>query len=116
MSGKKLNFRDEFSCNISFIERTFKSNVYVLPGTKNLFGTDWIMFFDLWELLVNSFCNKVEVSEKEKSEETEKFISDLKNEFPRVFSESFRQSTKTKFRFELKDQYSYQKGMYRFQL
>lgn len=35
------------------------------------------MLFDLWELPVNSFCNKVDMSVKE--------ISDLKNEFPCVF-------------------------------
>ena len=41
---------------------------------------------------------------KEKSEKkTEKFISDLKNEFPRVFSEGLGQCTKTEVRFQLKD-------------
>ena len=37
----------------------------------------------------------------EKSEETEKFISDLKNEFPLVFSEG--QCTKIEDSFKLKD-------------
>ena len=40
---------------------------------------------------------------KGKSEKTEKFISDLKNEFPCMFSESLGQCTKTEVRFELKD-------------
>ena len=48
------------------MERTFKSKVYVLPGTSNLFGTDWIALFDLWELPVNPFSKKVDESSKGK--------------------------------------------------
>ena len=103
VSGKKLNFRGEFSCNISFMERTFKSKVYVLLGTLNLFDTDWIAIFDLLKLPVNSFCKKADLTVKEKSEKTEKYISDLKNEFPHLFSESLGQCTKSKVRFKLKD-------------
>lgn len=92
--GKRLNFRGESSCNVSFMERTFNSNVCVLPGTTNVFGTDWIVSFRFMELPVNSFCNKVNVSIKEISEETEKNTSDLKNEFPSMFSEDLGQCTK----------------------
>ena len=56
----------------------------------NLFSPDWIVLFHLWELPVNSFCKKVDVAVKEKSEKTEKFIPDLKNEFPCLFSEGLR--------------------------
>ena len=35
VSGIKLNFKGEFSCNVSFAERTFKSKIYVLPDTSN---------------------------------------------------------------------------------
>ncbi len=72
--GKKLNFKGEFSCNISFMERTFKLKVYVLPGMWNLFGTEWVVLFDLWQLPINSFCKKVGMAVKKKSEESEKFI------------------------------------------
>ena len=71
---------------------------------SNLFGTIWVLLFDLWEKFpVNSFCKKVKVTVKEKYEETEKTIPDLKNEFPRVIFEGLRQCTKTEVRFELKD-------------
>ena len=43
------------------------------------------------------------VAGKERSEETEKFLSGMKNEFPRVFSEGLGQYTKTEVRFELND-------------
>ena len=62
VTGRRLNFKDEFSYNVSFIEKTFTSKVYVLPGTTNLFGTDWIVQFDLWKIYMNSFYNKVDVS------------------------------------------------------
>ena len=72
VSGEKLNFKGEFSCNVSFRESTFKSKVYVLHGTSNLFGTDWNALFDLWELFVNSFYKKVDVAVMEKSEKNRK--------------------------------------------
>ena len=52
----------------------------------NLFGTGWIVLFNLWELPINSFYNIVDVIENYKPKQTERFITDLKNEFPRVFS------------------------------
>ena len=49
------------------------------------FGIDWIVLFDLWELPINSFCNRVSVSEKKNSKQNEDFLTVLKSEFPRVF-------------------------------
>ena len=71
-----------------------KSKVYVLPGSVNLFGIDWIVLFNLGELLINSFCNKVDVIENYKPKQTERSITDLKNEFPCIFSEGLRLCTK----------------------
>ena len=62
ISGRKLHFQGEFSSNISFVVKTLKSKVYVLQNASNLFGTDWIVLFNLWELHINSFCNKINVS------------------------------------------------------
>ena len=103
VSRGRRNFKGEISCNVSFIKNTFKSKVYVLPGTTNLFYNNWIVLFDLNELPFNSFCNKVDVLANGKNKETEKFISDLKKQFPHVFSEGIGECTKTKVRFELKD-------------
>ena len=68
------------------MESIFKSKVYILPGLLDIFGTDWITRFDLWKLSANSFYKNVDVAIKEKSENTENFISDSKNEFHRLFS------------------------------
>ena len=47
VSRGRLNFKGEINCNVSFIKKTFKSKVYELTATINLFGTDWIVLFDL---------------------------------------------------------------------
>ena len=74
-------------CRISFLGKILKSKVYVLQNTSNLFGSDWIVLFDLWQLPINSYCNRVDISSKSKNKETEKLVEDLKNSFPHVFSE-----------------------------
>ena len=75
----------------------------VVPGVNScLFGIDWIVLFDLWELTINSFCNSISVSEKKNSKQNEDFLTVLKSEFPRVFSEGLGVYTKTEVNFELK--------------
>ena len=59
VSGRKLNFFDEFTCNISFMGKTKGAVVLVLKNTMNLFVTDSIALFDLWDLHIYSFCNQV---------------------------------------------------------
>ena len=82
ISGRKLHFQGEFSCNISFVGKTLKSKVYVLQNASNLFGTDWIVLFNSWEIPINSFCNKINVSSPFKNRVTENMIKDLKIKFP----------------------------------
>ena len=62
ISGRKLHFQGEFSSNVLFVCKTLKSKVYVLQKASNLFGPHWIVLFNLWELPINSFCNKINVS------------------------------------------------------
>ena len=71
VSGKKL------MCRISF------------PG-KTLKCSEWIVLFELWQLPINSYCNRVNVSSKSKNKGTEKLVEDLKNCFDRVFLEGLR--------------------------
>ena len=47
VSRERLKLRGELKCNISFMGKIYKSKVYVLPGSVNLFGTDWIILFNL---------------------------------------------------------------------
>ena len=103
ISGKKLNFKGEFMCHISFPGKKLKSKVYVLQNMSVLFGSDWIVLFDLWQLLINSYCNRVDISSKSTNNETEKLVEDLKNCFPCVFLEDHGKCVKTKMKFELKE-------------
>ena len=65
VSGKRLKFKGEFNCSVCLGSKTFSSKVSVVPGINScLFGIDWIVLFDLWELTINSFCNSISVSEK----------------------------------------------------
>ncbi len=64
VSGKKL------MCRISFPGKTLKSKVYVLQNMSNLFGSEWIVLFELWQLPINSYCNRVNVSSKSKNKGT----------------------------------------------
>ena len=76
----------KFDCSVSLGLKTFSSKVSVVPGINScLFGIDWIVLFDLWELPINSFCNRVSVSEKKNSKQNEDFLTVLKSEFPRGF-------------------------------
>ena len=99
--GRKLDFKGELRCNISFLDQTYKSKVYVVPGRNTcLFGVDLIVLFNLWERPANSFCNKLNMV---KSSQMKSFLEDLKAEFPRVFSEGLGHCVKTEAKFELKE-------------
>ena len=75
VSRKRLKLRGELKCNISCMGKIHKSKVYVLPGSVNLFGTNWIILFNLWELPINSLCYKIDVIEKNyKLKQTERWI------------------------------------------
>ena len=34
--------------------------MFVLKNTDNLFGTDWMQQFNLWDLPINTFWQKIE--------------------------------------------------------
>ncbi|GAB1600223.1 uncharacterized protein K02A2.6-like, partial [Argonauta hians] len=78
VSGKKLNFKGEFSCKVCLLGKTFSATVCVLPGSTNLFGTDWIVLFDLWGLPLHSFDNKGSTV-KEECKKSVNLISETKN-------------------------------------
>ena len=71
--------------------------MYVLQNTSNLFDRDWVVLIELWQLPINSYCNRVDVSSKSKNKETEK------TGWRSVFSEGLGKCVKTKVKFELKE-------------
>ena len=66
---------------------------------NKLFGTDWMTQFQLWDLPVNSYCQKIE----NLSTEVEKLKKELKVAYPEIFSGGLGRCTKMMAKFELQD-------------
>ena len=64
--------------------------IFVMRNTNNLFGTDAIMKFNLWDLPISSFCNKI----KEYKDDPQIIKEEIKKTFPEVFSEGLGRCTK----------------------
>ena len=79
-----------------------KTVVFVLKNTANLSRTDWFALFDLCDLPINSFCNKINIVTASVHTATKKLKNELKKSFPEVFSEGLGMCTKTKAKFEIK--------------
>ena len=71
----------------------------MLRNTNNLFGTDWIQKFELWDTPISDFCQKVD----NLTAEAEKLKKDLKELFPNVFLDRLGCCTKMEAKFKLQD-------------
>ena len=87
--------------NITFNGKTRKSKLFVLKNTDNLFGTDWMTQFQLWDLPVNSCCQKIENLDAEAEKLKKK--KELKEAYLEIFSSEFGRCTKMMAKFELQD-------------
>ena len=104
ISGSKLKFKREFDAKVTLDGEMHKMKIYVEAGKNaNLFGTDLIVLFDLWEKPINVFCWQLNALSMGKSKQTENFVNKLKSEFNKVFADKLGYCTKTEARFELKD-------------
>ena len=72
--------------------------MFVLRNTNNLFGTDWIQKFELWDSTISDFCQKVDnlTAGAEK-------LKDLKELFSNVFSDKLGRRAKMEAKFKLQD-------------
>ena len=59
--------------------------------------------FDLWDLPISYFCNKVNSPPSEANNRTETLKKELKKEFPNIFSEGLGKCTKTKVKIQVKE-------------
>ena len=46
------------------VEKCIKQKLTLYLGIICIFGINWIVLFDLWEMPINSFCNKLDTTEK----------------------------------------------------
>ena len=99
VTGEKIHFEGEAIVNVSLRKKTKKLKVFVLRNATNLFGTDWITEFELWDAPISDFCNKVESL----SAEADKLKTDLRETFPSVFSDKLGRCTKATAKLELRD-------------
>ena len=102
VTGEKIYFEGETIVDVSLKGKSKKLKVFVLRNASNLFGTDWISEFELWDSPMNNFCNKVEGL----SAEADKLRTDLKEKFPTVFADKLGQCTKVRAKLELRDDHN----------
>ena len=68
-------------------------------NAQNLFGTDWMKEFDLFNVPINTFCNKIDRT----TTSSNKLKNELKMKFPEIFSEGLGFCSKVKTKFEVKE-------------
>ena len=66
-----------------------------MQNAQNLFGTDWMEEFDLFNLPINTFFNKIDGTKS-----SEKLKKELKIKIPEIFSEGLGCCFKVKVKFE----------------
>ena len=98
VTGKKIKFEGEFVANVTLNNETKKLRIFVLKNTTNLFGSDAIQQFELWNSPISTFCQKVEFS----TADSEKLLKDLKIKYPEIFSGGLGRCTKMTAKLELK--------------
>ena len=99
ITGDEIKFEGEIIVPVSLNGITKKLKVFVLKNTEKLFGSDWFQKFNLWDQLINTFCQKVECI----TPEAEKIKMELKGSFPKIFSAGLGKCNKIKAKFELKE-------------
>ena len=79
---------------------TKKLKAYVLKNLDNLFGTDWIERFNLWDCPMSTFCRKIEST----TSNSVNLKKELKQRFPQFFfSDGLGKCSKLKAKLKVKD-------------
>ena len=76
-----------------------KLRLFVIKITINLFGTDWVEQFKLWNSPISLFCQEI----KGFINDAESLKKELKIEFSEEFSRGLGRCSKMKAKFELKE-------------
>lgn len=77
-TGEKINYESEIITDVTFNGKTKKLKLFIVRNTENLFGTDSMGEFKLWDVPISTFCQKVESV----SVESESLKTTLKESFP----------------------------------
>ena len=58
VTGEKIHFEGKIIVNVTQNKKTKKMKIFVLKNTDNLFGSDAIQEFDLWDSPISTLCKK----------------------------------------------------------
>ena len=59
VTGENINIFGEVIFTVTLNRVTKKLKAYILRNSDNLFGTDWIEKFNLWDCPMSTFCRKI---------------------------------------------------------
>ena len=99
VTGKNINILGEVILTVTQNGVTKKLKVYVLKNSNNLFGTDWIEKFNLWDCPKTTFCRKIEST----TSNSVNLKKELKQRFPLFFSGGLEKCSKLKAKLKVKD-------------
>ena len=85
--------------NVFFNEKERKLKAFVMRNAQNLFGTEWMEEFDLFNIPINTFCNRIDGTRTS----SDKLKKELKIKFSKIFSEGIGFCSKVKAKFEVKE-------------
>ena len=78
VTSDKMKFEGKLTLPVTLNDTTKKVNVFVHKKSENLFGTDWMERFKLWDQPIINFCHKIENS----TTEAQELKDELKERFP----------------------------------
>ena len=85
--------------NVFFCGKERKLKAFVMRNAQNLFGTDWMEEFNLFNVSINTFCIKIDGT----TTNSDKLKKELIIKFPEIFSERLGFCSKVKAKFEVKE-------------
>ena len=81
VTGDNINILGKVMLTITLNGVTKKLKAYELKNSNNLFGTEWIEKFNLWDCSMSKFYRKIEST----TSNSINFKKELKQRFPQVF-------------------------------
>ena len=100
VTGEKLKFMWESFIIFFFNGKERKLKAFVVRNAQNLFGSNCMEKFDLFNGPINTFCNKI-VDTTKSSDKLKK--KELKIKFLEIFSEGLWFCSKDKVKFKVKE-------------
>lgn len=96
-SGEALDIALEFWCDVEISGVTKRGLCRVASPNLDLdiFGSDWIELFGLWDVPISQFCRRI-------NDQSERSVQALMCRFPKVFTDKMGLCSKMKVQFTLK--------------